>query len=86
MARPKRDNAEFEPEMKRIAIEFSVFRQANNLSQKLLAEVTGISRRNIQEIESGRRIPQKATIKKFEELRDKYQAEGKPTGRKTKAA
>ncbi len=87
MARPKRDNTEVEPEMKRIALEFSTFRQANNLSQKLLAEIIDVSRRTIQSIEAANILPQKATVKKFEELRDKYEVEGKPTGRKkTKAA
>ena len=82
MARPKRDNKEFEPEMKRLALEFSKFRGSNNLSQKLLAEVIGISRRTIQSIEAGTILPQQATLKKFEELQAKYEAEKKSTGRK----
>jgi DNA-binding XRE family transcriptional regulator len=87
MPRPKRDNSAVEPEMKRRAIEFSTFRQDNNLSQKLLAEVIGISRRTVQSIEAASILPQKATLKKFEELRVKYEAEGKPGGRKkTRAA
>jgi DNA-binding XRE family transcriptional regulator len=75
MARPKRDNNAAEPEMKRIAIEFSQFRTENNLSQKLLAEVIGISRRTIQSIEAARIIPQKKTLEAFKKLKDKYVAE-----------
>ena len=87
MARPKRDNSAIEPEMRDLAIQFSQFRQDNNLSQKLLAEVIGISRRTIQSIEAARRLPHAATLKKFNELRLKYQAERKGGSRKkTKAA
>lgn len=85
MTRPRRDDAEFGPEMKRLAIEFSEFRQANNLSQKLLAELIGVSRRTIQNVEASRRLPQKGTLKKFEELRETYKTEGKPTGITTAA-
>lgn len=83
MARSKRDAAEAEPEMQRLAIEFSEFRSQNNLSQKLLAELIGVSRRTIQSVEARRIVPQKATLKKFEDLREKYAQEGKPTGQKT---
>ena len=83
MARPKRDTSEVEPEIKRLAIEFSEFRNLNNLSQKLLAEIIGVSRRTIQSVEAGKILPQKATLKKFEALRAQYAAEGKPTGQKS---
>lgn len=77
MARPKRDQIEVEPEIKRLAIEFSEFRNKNNLSQKLLAEIIGVSRRTIQSVEAAKILPQKGTLKKFEDLRAKYAAEGK---------
>jgi transcriptional regulator with XRE-family HTH domain len=82
MARTKRDNAEAQPEMKRLAIEFSTFREQNNLSQKLLAEIIGVSRRTIQSLEAATIIPHAATLKKFNELRDKYASEAKLSGRK----
>ena len=77
MARPKRDNTDLESEMKRRAIEFSKFRNQNNLSQKLLAEIINVSRRTIQSVEAAKILPQKGTLKKFENLRAKYAAEGK---------
>ena len=80
MARPKRDENEVEPEKKRLAIEFSEFRNQNNLSQKLLAEIIGVSRRTVQSVEAAQIIPQKSTLQKFEDLRVKYRSEGKPTG------
>ena len=82
MARPKRDNNVAKPEMRRIAIEFSDFRTQNNLSQKLFAEVIGISRRTVQSIEAARIIPQKKTLEAFNKLKEKYEAEGKSSGRK----
>ena len=86
MARPKRDNTSVEPEMKRLAVEFSQFRQDNNLSQKLLAEVIGISRRTIQSVEAGRILPHKQTLDAFEKLKLKYAAEGKSGSRKKNKA
>jgi len=83
MARPKREiNYKVKDEMIAIARTWFRFRQANKLSQNLLAEITGVSRRTIQSIESGKIIPQSATIKAFEELKAKYEAEGKPTGQR----
>ena len=86
MARPKRDNTSVEPEMKRLAVEFSQFRQDNNLSQKLLAEVIGISRRTIQSVEAGRILPHKQTLDAFEKLKLKYASEGKSKHKKSQAA
>ena len=87
MARPKRNDAEFESEMHALAIQFSRFRQDHNLSQKLLAEVIGISRRTIQSIEAGRILPHKATVDAFNDLKAKYAAEAKANKRKkTQAA
>lgn len=86
MARPKRDNTSVEPEMKRLAVEFSQFRQDNNLSQKLLAEVIKVSRRTIQSIEAAKIFPHAATLKKFNELQAKYAAEGKSGSRKKNKA
>ncbi len=76
MGRPKRDPSA-KDEMIKIAKDWSKFRQDNNLSQKLLAEVIGISRRTVQNIEAGIIIPQKRTIDAFNSLRAKYLAEGK---------
>jgi DNA-binding XRE family transcriptional regulator len=87
MARPKRNQAKAEPQMKQLAVEFSEFRDQNNLSQKLLAEVIGISRRTIQSIEAGTILPHRATLEAFNKLREKYKAEGKsPKRKKTQAA
>jgi len=86
VARPKRDNTSVEPEMKRLAVEFSQFRQDNNLSQKLLAEVIGISRRTIQSVEAGRILPHKQTLDAFEKLKLKYASEGKSKHKKSQAA
>ncbi len=86
MARPKRDPSA-DKDKKKFAKEWKAFRKKNNLSQQLLAEITGVSRRTIQTIEAGKEIPQKGTLEKFEQLREKYRAEGKPTGqRKQKQA
>ena len=77
MARPKRDDSEFEAEMKRLAIQFSRFREEHNLSQKLLGEVIKVSRRTIQSIEAATIIPHAETLKKFQELKEKYDLEKK---------
>ncbi len=83
MARPKRElNSSVKKEMKTIASQWKRFRESNKLSQKFLAEIIGISRRTIQSIESGKIIPQQRTIDAFEALRVKYEAEGKPTGKR----
>ena len=86
MARTKRElSTDLEKEMQRTAKEWIKFRQVNSLSQKFLSEIIGVSRRTIQSIESGSIIPQAGTVAKFIELRKRYEAEGKPTGkRKTK--
>lgn len=80
MARPKRDESKAEPEIKRVSAEISNFRLQNNLSQKLFAEIIKVSRRTVQSIEAAEILPQKATLEKFKELREKYRAEGRPTG------
>ncbi len=83
MARPKRViDSSVKKEMQTIASQWKRFREANKLSQKFLAEIVGISRRTIQSIESGAIIPQAGTIHKFDNLRAKYEAEGKPTGQR----
>ena len=83
MARPKRViDTNVKKEMQTIASQWKRFREANKLSQKFLAEIVGISRRTIQSIESGGILPQAATVEKFEQLRKKYEAEGKPTGQR----
>lgn len=83
MARPKREmDADLEKEMQRTAADFKRFRDKNKLSQKFLSEIINVSRRTIQSIESAGIIPQAGTMKKFEELRAKYEAEGKPTGKR----
>jgi DNA-binding XRE family transcriptional regulator len=64
------------------ALDWQSFREANKLSQRFLAEIIGISRRTIQCIEAGLVTPHQTTIQKFEELRQKYAAEGKPAGRR----
>lgn len=83
MARPKREvDADLEKEMDRLSKEFKRFRDKNKLSQKFLSEIIGVSRRTIQSIESAGIIPQAATLKRFEDLRAKYESEGKPTGKR----
>jgi transcriptional regulator with XRE-family HTH domain len=83
MARPKRVlDSSVKKEMKAIASEWKRFREANKLSQKFLAEIIGISRRTIQSIESGKIIPQQRTLDAFRALSVKYEAEGKPTGKR----
>lgn len=77
MARTKRKVEEFQEEMDKIAEEFITFRTEHNLSQKLLAEVMGVARRTIQNAEDGKHIPHAETVKKFEELRNKYKTEAK---------
>ena len=83
MGRPKRElDADIKKEMESIATQFKRFRTDNKLTQKFLAEVVEISRRTIQQIESGKIIPQAATLEKFEKLRSKYEVNGKPTGKR----
>ena len=77
-------------EMKQRALEWQRFRTANMLSQKLLAEVTGISRRTIQNIEAATECsPHQRVLDAFSKLQATYEREGKKTGRrkpkKTKA-
>lgn len=88
MARPKRKpDLDIEKEMKTRAAEWRKFMEKNLLTQKVLAEVTGISRRTIQSVVAGGIIPQQDTLQAFEKLQAKYEAEGRPTGkRKRKAA
>jgi DNA-binding XRE family transcriptional regulator len=73
-------------EMKQRAMEWQRFRTANMLSQKLLAEVTGISRRTIQNIEAAKESdPHQRVLDAFAALQATYEREGKKTGkRKTK--
>ena len=73
-------------EMKQRAMEWQRFRTANMLSQKLLAEVTGISRRTIQNIEAATECsPHQRVLDAFSKLQATYEREGKKTGkRKTK--
>jgi len=63
------------------AVLWQQFRTDNKLSQRFLAELIGISRRTIQKIEAALVIPHRGTIKAFEELQKKYEAEGKSGGR-----
>ena len=83
MSRPKRDPSA-DKDKKRFAKEWKSFRKKNKLSQVLLAEIIHVSRRTIQSIEASGIIPQKGTLDKFEELRDKYAAEGRSTGLRKK--
>ncbi len=74
MARTKRImDEEVKGEMESISQTWYNFRTGNGLTQKLLAEVVGVSRRTIQNIEAGTIIPQSGTLEKFEELRKKYE-------------
>jgi DNA-binding XRE family transcriptional regulator len=85
MARPKRViDTSVKKEMQTIASQWKRFRSANALSQKFLAEITGVSRRTIQSIESGAILPQQRTLDAFESLRAKYENEGRPTGKRKK--
>ena len=85
MARPKRDPSADKEKVK-ISLEWQRFRADNKLSQKFLAEIIGISRRTIQSIEAGEIIPQNRTLDAFKELQDKYESEGKSTGKRKKKA
>lgn len=73
-------------EMKQRAMEWQRFRTANLLSQKTLSEVTGISRRTIQNIEAAQECsPHQRVLDAFSKLQATYEREGKKTGkRKTK--
>ena len=73
-------------EMKQRAMEWQRFRTANLLSQKTLSEVTGISRRTIQNIEVAQECsPHQRILDAFSKLQATYEREGKKTGkRKTK--
>jgi DNA-binding transcriptional regulator YiaG len=85
MPRTKRElTSEITKEMKSYAKDFKVFRTDNKLSQRFLSEIINISRRTIQNIESGKIIPQEATLKAFTDLKEKYEAEGKTGRRKRK--
>lgn len=81
MARPKRDPSA-DKDKKRYGKEWKAFRKKNKISQSLLSEIIGVSRRTIQSIEACQIIPQKRTLDAFEALRAKYEAEGKPSGRR----
>jgi len=73
MARTKRIvDEEVKGEMESIAETWKSFRIDNALTQKFLAEICGVSRRTIQNIETGTIIPQEGTIKKYEALKKKY--------------
>jgi DNA-binding XRE family transcriptional regulator len=70
-------------EMKQRALEWQRFRTHNMLSQKLLAEVTGISRRTIQNIEAAQECsPHQRVLDAFAALQARYEREGKKTGRR----
>ena len=83
MARTKRKiDSAIKEEMKTRAVEWRKFMEKNNLTQTLLAEITGISRRTIQCIVAGAIIPQSGTLQAFEKLQARYANEGKPTGKR----
>jgi len=83
MARPKREiSAKIIKEMQTLSREWKRFRTSNLLSQKKLAENIEVSRRTIQDIEAGKILPQAGTLAKFERLREIYENEGKPTGKR----
>lgn len=70
-------------EMKQRAAEWRRFRTDNLLSQKILSEVTGISRRTIQNIEAAmEEAPHKRILDAFASLQARYEREGKSTGRR----
>jgi DNA-binding XRE family transcriptional regulator len=74
MARTKRIvDEEVKGEMESIAQTWRQFRIDNALTQTFLAEICGISRRTIQNIETGTIIPQEGTIQKYEALKKKYE-------------
>lgn len=81
MGRPRK-NPKPSQEMLARAMEWKRFRSENLLSQKTLSEVTGISRRTVQNIEAAKETPQERILEAFEELRKKYRNEGRPTGEK----
>ena len=87
MGRPRRDTKPT-PEMLALAKELKRFRAANLLSQNALAEVTGISRRTIQHIESAmEESPHQRVLDALKKLQSKYANEGRPSGkRKQKVA
>lgn len=73
---------ELEKELKNRASVWRSFMENNKLSQKMLSEITGISRRAIQYVVAGTRVPQKETLQAFAKLQAKYEREGKPTGKR----
>jgi hypothetical protein len=82
MGRRKKD-ATITVEMKQRAAEWQRFRKANLLSQKMLGEITGISRRTIQNIEAAMECsPHQRVLDAFSALQARYEAEGKKTGRR----
>lgn len=74
MPRPKPDEIDLEQRVER-QHEWRTFRTRYLFSQKKLAEVLGISRRTVQEIEAGRITPHMETLRLFSRLKAKYEAE-----------
>jgi DNA-binding transcriptional regulator YiaG len=85
MGRPRKDKDDL-LKMKQLAREIKRFRSSNLLSQKVLAEVIGASRREVQYIEAGEHFPQERVLDAFRKLQAKYAAEGKSTGQRAKKA
>ena len=63
------------------AVLWQQFRTDNKLSQRFLAEIIGVSRRTVQQIEAALVVPHRGTLKAFKDLQEKYEAEGKSGGR-----
>jgi len=74
-AKPSSDELLSSDELKRrekLAMEWKLFRRNNLFTQKKLAEVMGVSRRTIQQIEGARVTPHPDTVREFLKLKSKY--------------
>jgi DNA-binding transcriptional regulator YiaG len=85
MGRPRIDKDQI-AKMKALAKEIKRFRASNLLSQKVLADVIGASRRELQYIEAAAHYPQARVLESFRKLQAKYLNEGKSDGRTRKKA
>lgn len=74
MPRPKPDENDLKVRVVRQR-EWCAFRTQYLFSQKKLAEVLGISRRTVQQIEAGRISPHQETLRLFSRLKEKYESE-----------
>lgn len=65
-------NGESLKQRQKRASDWKRFRRNNLFTQKRLAEIIGVSRRTIQQIEGGHITPQPLTLSRFAVFRKKY--------------